>query len=375
MDRNFFTANTARKLMRRAAPPTVFGLLLRAVVEPFLLAIAAFAVIHLLADTADRFNLIAAGSSVLPGIQYLLLRVPGNVSKLLPVALLAGVMFGFARMNRTGEVVAMQALGVSRLQMAAPLFAIAMLVTVSDFVISETIVPVANTRAQMVLNTRLRKQHAARGREAWVRTRDAFVFAANYDPSRKELSGLTILKLSANADLRSITQAQRANWNGRGWSFVNSRSLELSGDELAAEPGRADATLNLSPADFDAPLSVNPEELSLSELNRFILTLSHRGLNPRRYLNLRDLKFALPFSCLILAAIGFAISLDPLPRHGGYTRNIAAALGAGFGYWLMLALSMSFGKSGLLPPWLGAWLPNFMFGSLALGIFLMGEEK
>ncbi len=375
MDRKFFTANTARKLMRRAAPPTVFGLLLRAVAEPFLLAIAAFAVIHMLADTADRFNLIATGGTVLSGIQYLLLRVPGNVSKLLPVALLAGVMFGFARMNRTGEVVAMQALGVSRLQMAAPLFAIAVLITVCDFAISETVVPIANRKAQTVLNTRLRKPQAPHGREAWVRTRDSFVFAANYDPSRKELSGLTILKLSANADLRSITQAQSANWNGRAWSFVNSRSLTLSGDDLDAEPGGAAATLSLSPADFDAPLSINPEELSLSELNRFILTLRHRGLSPRRYLNLRDLKFALPFSCLVLAAIGFAISLDPVPRHGGYARNVAAALAAGFGYWLMLALSMSFGKSGLLPPWLGAWLPNLMFGSLALGMFLMGEEK
>ena len=109
-------------------------------------------------------------------------------------------------------------------------------------------------------------------------------------------------------------------------------------------------------------------------MNRFIGTLDRRGLNARKYHNLRDLKFSLPFSCLILAAIGFALSLDPLARHSGFARNIASALAAGFGYWLALGVTMSFGKSGLLPPWTAAWLPNILFGTIALGIFLKGEE-
>jgi lipopolysaccharide export LptBFGC system permease protein LptF len=36
---------------------------------------------------------------------------------------------------------------------------------------------------------------------------------------------------------------------------------------------------------------------------------------------------------------------------------------------------MAFAKSGLLPPWAGAWLPNLAFGSIATALFLMGEEK
>jgi lipopolysaccharide export system permease protein len=361
--------------MKRIGPRTVFRVIAWGTIEPFLLLTAAFALIYMLTDAADRFGAIAGGNSVLAGIEYLLLRVPGNLSKLLPAALMAGVMFGFARMNRSGEIVAMQSLGISRLQMAVPLAALAVLITLGDFILSETVVPTTNSWSQTVLNARLRRRRPARSGAAWIRTRDAFVFAAHYDPSRKELEGLTIVNLSDNATLRSITQAERALWTGRGWSLVDARSVSLGPDNLPAFSPAPEASLRLVPEDLAAPFSVNPEDLSLSELNRFIRSLERRGLNPRRYLNLRELKYSLPFSCIVLAAMGLALSLDPLPRHAGYARNIAMAMTAGCGYWLMLAVTMSFGKSGLLLPWMGAWLPNITFGGFALGRFLTGEEQ
>jgi len=368
------TKSPSSWLSKVGVAPTTFSLLLGGMIEPFLLVLAAFTLVHLLADAADRFGIMSANSAISSGIEYLLLRIPNNLTRLLPVSLLAGVMFGFANMNRTGEIVAMQASGVSRVQLAAPLILLATVVTGLDFFISEVVVPVTNARAEVVLVKRVKKQRfESSRREAWIRTRDGFIFAGYYNPSRKELRDITIFRFEGEDELRLITRAQSANWSGSRWRFGDSRSFDLGDGDVANTMVEA-SLLDTSPADFEAPSYMNPDELSLAGLNRFLGMLERRGISAQRYLAVRDLKYALPVSCLILAAIGFALSLDPLPRHGGLARKTGYALAAGFGYWLILGFTMSFGKTGVLPHAVAAWLPNFVFGAIALSMFLMGEE-
>jgi lipopolysaccharide export system permease protein len=362
-------------MIKRIATPTAFGLLFWGLLEPFLLVVAAFTLVHLLADAADRFNDLTVNRAPMAGVEYLVLRVPYIVTKLLPVSLLAGVMFGFAMLNRSREIVAMQALGISRLQIAMPLVLIAVVATGFDFVVSETVVPLTNRCAEEVLAARIRKkEHVSSSMgETWIRTRDAFVVAEDYDSSRKQMSDVTIFRFDKSEQLRAITQVSSARWFGQRWHFEKIRSFGVGESDTASVDD--DTRLDLSPDDLETPITVNPDDFSLAELSGFIHALQRVGLNPQRYLANRDLKYAMPVSCLILAAIGFALSLDPLPRHGGFARSIGYALAAGFGYWLVLGFTMSFGKSGVLPPWPAAWLPNLVFGSIAVSMFLMGEEK
>jgi lipopolysaccharide export system permease protein len=364
-------------MSKRIATPTAFSLVFWGLLEPFMLVLAAFTMVHLLADAADQFSDITANSAALAGIEYLVLRIPYAMTKLLPVSLLAGVMFGFALLNRNGEVVAMQALGISRVQIALPLILIAVVATGFDFVISENVVPITNRRAKEVLVTRIQRGQgeASSMGETWVRTRNAFVVAEDYDRVRKEMSDVTIFRFDHGEQLRAIVQADSAQWSNQGWHFQNVHSFQLGHEPGAPAPGAADQALDLSPDDLATPISVNPDDFSLAELNGFISALDRVGLNPQNYLADRDLKYAMPFSCLILAAIGFALSLDPLPRNQGFAKNIGLALAAGFGYWLILGFTLSFGRSGVLPAWAGAWLPNFVLGSIAVSMFLMGEEK
>jgi lipopolysaccharide export LptBFGC system permease protein LptF len=56
-------------------------------------------------------------------------------------------------------------------------------------------------------------------------------------------------------------------------------------------------------------------------------------------------------------------------------RSFGLGLVIGFGYWVVLGFTSSFGHSGVIPPWLAAWLPNLVFATLALSIFLFGEER
>src|SRR6516164_2962559 len=107
--------------LRRALSPTIDRFLAGQFVGPFMVCLAAFTIAYLLGDMFDRFSdLIRYGGFGFLGLEYFALKVPLIVSQLLPVACLAGVLLGFALLNRSGEVLACQQLGISRLEMAIP---------------------------------------------------------------------------------------------------------------------------------------------------------------------------------------------------------------------------------------------------------------
>ena len=71
-----------------------------------------------------------------------------------------------------------------------------------------------------------------------------------------------------------------------------------------------------------------------------------------------------------------ALSLDPLPRSLSIGRSFRLAIAIGFGYWLHVRPDfVALGRSGLMAPWLAAWIPNMTFTILAVSLFLFGEER
>jgi lipopolysaccharide export system permease protein len=345
---------------------------------PFMVCVAAFTAAYLLGDMFDRFNdLIKYGGLGLLGLEYFALKIPLIVTQILPVACLAGVLLGFAILNRSGEVLACQQLGISRLEMAIPVMFAALLIGAFNFVLAETVVPRATRQAKYLYHVEMKKrqlQSVFSDKRIWIRLRSGFASADAYDKKRAELQGVTVYHIGEDYSVRDIVYADRADWNGHLWvpHGIKDFSLEPNGKVTAASADRL--RLALKPADFSI-LRLDPDEFSLWELDEYIATLNRKGLDPGGYIVDRDLKYATPVSCLIMVALGMALSLDPLPRHLSLGRSFGLAIAIGFGYWLAFGITSSFGRSGLMSAWWAAWLPNIVFSLIALSIFLFGEER
>lgn len=347
-------------------------------VGPFMVCLAAFAAAYLLGDMFDRFDdLIRYGGLGLIGLEYFALKLPLVISQILPVACLAGVLLGFALLNRSGEVLACQQLGISRLEMAVPVLVIGILISAFNFVINETVVPLTTREAKYLYDVQLKKRQLKAvfaNRRIWVRVRDGFVSIDRFDARRQELAGVTHYRLDDQFGLRAIVRATGAAWNGHGWIPEGINSFQLATGGNVTKTDKTRLAIGLTPADFGL-LRLDPEEFSLWELNRYIQDLRSKGLDPGGYVVDRDLKYAMPLACLIMVALAMALSLDPLPRNHGLGRSFGLAIVIGFGYWLAFGITSSLGRSGLLAAWVAAWLPNAMFAMIALSIFLFGEER
>jgi lipopolysaccharide export system permease protein len=345
---------------------------------PFVVCLAAFTAAYLLGDIFDRFDdLMRYGGFGLLGLEYFALKLPLIISQLLPVASLAGVLLGFALLNRTGEVLACQQLGISRLEMAVPVLLLAALISIADFAISETVVPVATREAKHLYQVQLQRRKIYGiffNRRIWVRVTDGFMSADDYDGHQKMLHGVTLYRVGRDYNLTQVEHALSAEWNGKSWRPIELTALKLApgGEVSATAPGPF--RIDVDPADFNL-LRMDPDEFSLWQLDSYIHNLRHKGLDPGGYFVDRDLKYAMPLACVIMAALGLALSLDPLPRSLSIGRSFTLAIAIGFGYWLMFGLTSSLGRAGLLAPWLAAWIPNMTFTILAASLFLFGEER
>src|SRR5712692_4359915 len=119
--------------------PTIDHFLAGHFFYPFLASLAALTMAYALGDLFNRFqDLWRYGGFGLLGLRYFLLKVPLMVAQLVPIACLTGALLGFALLNRSGEVLACQQLGVSRLEMAVPVLAVGVVVSLLDFGLNET---------------------------------------------------------------------------------------------------------------------------------------------------------------------------------------------------------------------------------------------
>jgi lipopolysaccharide export system permease protein len=115
-----------------------------------------------------------------------------------------------------------------------------------------------------------------------------------------------------------------------------------------------------------------PEELSFSQLRDRIDSLTRKGIDASHYLVDLHLKLALPFASALLALVAVPIG-GRLRRHPSVAAIIGLGTAVGFCYWVVLALAMSLGQSGAIPPLPAAWVANAIYALLGAVLFLWSE--
>ena len=78
-------------------------------------------------------------------------------------------------------------------------------------------------------------------------------------------------------------------------------------------------------------------------------------------------KVALPLTTIVLVLIGIPLAITP-PRVR-YNRGFLFSIFIIFAYYLIRALSLSFGQAGTLNPFLAAFLPNIILSIVGAGLY------
>ncbi|MEO0490961.1 MAG: LptF/LptG family permease, partial [Cyanobacteria bacterium J06659_2] len=82
-------------------------------------------------------------------------------------------------------------------------------------------------------------------------------------------------------------------------------------------------------------------------------------------------KYALPFVCVVFGIVGSALGVRP--QRTGKATSFGVSVVIIFGYYLLSFITDAFGKTGMLSPFMAAWLPTLL--GLVAGIYLLNRAS
>ena len=125
-------------------------------------------------------------------------------------------------------------------------------------------------------------------------------------------------------------------------------------------------SISETPGDF-ASLRQKPEQMNISQMQDYIWRLSKSGATSviRNFKVDLYQRFTMPFTSIIIILLGIPFSLMMRKRATGMSA-IGVSIIAGFLYYLLDAVCLALGKSGLLIPPLAAALSHMIVLSTSL---------
>ncbi len=307
-------------------------------------------------------------------IQYYINFIPHIVTLTLPVDVLLAALFSVGSLARFNEITAIKAGGVSLFRLIMPMVLLGALISLSDFWISENIVPGANKAKSDIWKNYVERA----GSQRKISGDDINL----YDPSgvkvimdRFDKRIMTVYQISVqefrNQSLVSRTDAHEAVWDSAKHCWVlrdgTQRMFSDSGERVETFRVKEKHDLFFEPEDI-LKGERNPDEMNYHELSAFIEKLKKSGSRTERWEVDYHLKYAYPLTCLIM--IFFGAPVAAIRKKGGAGLNIFLTLIICFSYWILIQTGRYMGYNQTLDPAEAAWSANVIFGLLGLYLFL-----
>ena len=350
--------------------------LTRGFIKIFAISLLCTAALYFIVDFFDKVdNLLQAGASLGTSVRYFLYKTPLLISRVFGFAVLFSTLFSLGMLCRTQEITAMRSSGLSLRRISLPLLLLSFLICIFTFFWNEALVPIFTRKAQYIYKTEVKKKQPKNlvgTEDIWIRGEGAFISVAHFDTKKIVLEGVSVYLLNRDFTPRGLIEAPWARWNGTRWEAQGGTEwLFLPDGQMSQRPLDTALPLVETPEDFKL-LVREPEEFSFFDLRKQITNFKAKGFDTTQDEVDLQVKMALPLVCplMVLLAIPFALRHGP---GGGMALSFGLTMLIGFGYWFVLAFSVSLGHSGALPSLVAAWVPNLILA--LVGLFFSTAEE
>ena len=291
----------------------------RELFEPFLFGLGAFTAI--LSASMILFELVRAvvlhGMPLLVALQIFILRLPGVVVYIFPMAMLLAALLAFSRLSHDSEITAFKASGISLFRIIVPVLVLGFLVSVTNLVFSEIVVPEANRASKNLLVETTVKRQPRLQKNVFVPEMDKGALKRIFyaETMQGNVMQGVIVQEFADGRLAQIVNAKSATWDSskNQWLFKDGIIY------LLAESGEYKhlikfqeqfITIKYTPADFFIG-DKNPDEMNIGQLREYISLKEKMGVDVTDFKIQLNLKMAIPFASLVFALLGAPLGLSP----------------------------------------------------------------
>ncbi|MCC8020486.1 MAG: LptF/LptG family permease [Akkermansia sp.] len=341
----------------------------RVFISTFLLCTAILTLIWLLADFTDNIERFRShfDSPLADTLEFYGTQIPMVMNLILPYTLLMGALWTLSKLSGSSELTGMIQSGRSLLRLCLPVFFYASLVALVYGMCGFHWAPNASLYRQLMLkgskndtsNTLIYNNEI--GKRIWRIARPP-VLTRPGDP----LGDVIVEQFSQENPGRVINriEAERATWDKASASWIFHHAW-LRNDETAkahADTYSNEFRLSIEERPFQliTPLqSQRPDALGTTTILDHLHSRANNADARRQLRTEWHVRIAKVFSCLILVLIAIPSAVTFQRRSPMKGIGIAMLLAA---FLLFLyEVCPSLGAAGVLPSWLSAWLPNFLY--------------
>jgi LPS export ABC transporter permease LptF/LPS export ABC transporter permease LptG len=367
----FHRASTRRRVFSARFPMILddyvlrdFAMNLALVLATFLMLLLVFTLFELLGDILrNQVSPVVVG-------EYLLTVSPYFLYNITPLSILLAVLITLGVMQRSNEVTAIKATGISIYRIVTPLLVVCAMLAGALFFFDQFYLPHANKRQDA-----LRSQIKGKPTQTYLNPDRKWIFGEHsniyyyqlFDSERDQFGRLAVFQFDPKTfRLTQRIYAERAHWEDSLQRWVCTQGWERDLRGSAIEGFRTfDVTtfagVSEPPTYFKKEVKQS-SEMSYQELRRYIHDLQQSGFEVVRLRVQLEKKFAFPMIALVMAVLAIPFSLSAGRR--GTIAGVATAVGIAVVYWTVSGLFEAMGNISQLPPFLAAWSPDLIFALL-----------
>ena len=362
---------------------TLNRFILRQVIELFVLGVVIFTSIIFASDTFISLikQISTYGMSINIAVMIILLNLPGVIVMTIPMSVLFSSVMTINKMCLQSEITVMKACGIGLKRISRPIFIFAFFMAIATFAINETVVPVTMSQSKTLALYAMVQRNIPDGKRNFTikeltegnRLKRLFYVESCED---KQFSNVSILDLSDNDNIQ-ILESQTGTSVPEGWQFNKASVYNISKKGKTLNYSWIEKTIADFGSDIQRQLNKKNDGSDYNFMELLPYVFDNNGDLTPDILVKYKLKFweklALPITSIVFVLIGIPLAITP-PRVR-HNRGFLFSIGIIFLYYVIRALSMSFGFNGTLNPFLAANLPNILIGLTGYFLYIRKAEK
>ncbi|MEK6600683.1 MAG: LPS export ABC transporter permease LptF [Candidatus Binatota bacterium] len=360
---------------------TLTAYIISEVLPPFLLGLAAFTLMLLVARILRLVELVVTrGVPFLQIGKLFALILPTFLEMTVPMALLLGIFLGLGRLSGDHELLALKASGISPTQILLPIGTIALFISLITLLLTTLVRPAANLALKKELYN-IAKNHVGTALREKVFNDDfpqVLIYVEDVVPPGDTSQGVLIVDRRNPARENIIFGKVALILSDEESKTINLKLFDGAIYEREKKRSSFSQT-RFNTYDFKLDLEEafspirkkerGPKEMSLKRLGKAIQLKEEQGLSPTAERIELHQRFSFAFAPLVLSLLGVSLVLVPTRSRASRSWGFTLCLSWLLVYYGLLSMGKALGERDILPPALALWIPNIVVGLIAIRLF------
>ncbi|MEA1936053.1 MAG: LPS export ABC transporter permease LptF [Thermodesulfobacteriota bacterium] len=360
--------------------------ILKEISFPFFMTLFVFTFVLLMGKILQLMDLMVnKGVSFIDISKLVFFLMPSFLVFTIPTAFLISILIGLGRLSGDNEITIFKASGISLYQLLFPIAFASLITFIITAVITFFLVPHSNYATRNLLFD-IARQKASIGIKEKVFNDDfknLVLYAEKVPVHGNFMEGVIVFDNQMGKEPNTII-ARKGYLVSDPDTLTVVLRLEKGSTHTVDKNLKSYKKMDFSTYDVNLDLKTaisekkratakKSKEMTFWELSKKIKNSDLKETALRELAIEFHKKLSIPLSCIIFGILG--IPLGMRENRSGKSRGFTVGLLVVLIYYMLQLCGEGLGETGKLPPAIGVWAPNLIFGAVGIYIFIMAAKE